>query len=142
MRALDTRLALLIASLSGLGACGHQRVQLYEGAPLPVDRATVLWSNPHLDLTVDRQYTVPAEERSKLHRLELPAGHHTVEVRCLYQNEKYTMSPVIPLVIDGEATHLYKPRVRFERTAEGVPGCRVKIFDVTSQSGGQKIDSY
>jgi hypothetical protein len=126
-----------------MAACGGvQRVQLYEGAQLPDDQVTVLWTNPRLEIEVDRQYKVPAEQSTRLQRLELPPGNHAVEVRCLYQDDKNTVSPVIALVLDGEAGHSYKPRVQFGRAESGQPTCKARMFDITTDPAGQKVDSY
>src|SRR5689334_13363957 len=92
--------ALLLGSL--LAACGGvQSVQLYDGAKLPDAEVTVLLTNPRLEMDIDRQHKVTADERTKLHRLELPAGNHAVEVRCLYQDAQNTVSPVIALALEG-----------------------------------------
>jgi hypothetical protein len=134
---------LSLLAFSFLAGCGGvQRVQLYEGAKLPDDQVTVLWSNPRLDMEIDRQYKLPAEERARLHRIELPAGNHAVEVRCLYQDEKNTVSPVMARALEGEAGHSYKARVSIGRSDTGQPTCNVKLFDVSSEPGGEKIDSY
>lgn len=150
---------LLLAVLAS--GCGPKAVQLYDGPKLPDSEVIVLWSNPHLAINVDRSYDVPAEERAKLHRIELPPGHHAVEVRCFYTKDvpyhpakggeaapgeapaqDFTESPTIALLLDGQAGRSYKPRVHFQRNAAGVPGCRVKLFDVTEESGGHKVHLY
>jgi len=126
-----------------IASCGGaQLVQLYEGEKLPDDRVTVLWTNPQLEIEVDRQYKVPSGEIARLHRIELAPGNHAVEVQCRYQDEKIKVSPVIALAVEGEAGHSYKPRVQFGRGAEGQPKCKARMFDVTSEPGGQKIDLY
>jgi hypothetical protein len=135
-------------------------VQGYTGAKLPDDQVTYLWSNPHLMMSVDRDYAIPEKDVKKLHKIELRAGHHAVEVRCLYTRdvtyhakegdppsstpvkESFTASPVIAVVMSGDATRQYKPRVHFERNVDGVPGCRVKMFDVTEESGGQDVHLF
>lgn len=118
------------------------QVQLYDGPPLTQNETAVLWTNPHLEITIDRKYSVPAGEIAKLHRIELPREQHAVEVRCRYTGEKFAVSPTIALEMEGQPAHAYKPRVRFEHNAAGVPGCRVRMFDVTNEPGGQKIDFY
>jgi hypothetical protein len=130
-------LGLLLASCGGV-----QRVQLYEGPRLPDDQVTVLWTNPQLEVEVDRQYKVPAEEIARLHRVELPPGNHAVEVRCRYNDDKIKLSPTIALAVEGEAGHSYKPRVQFGRGTEGQPSCKARMFDVTSEPGGEKVDRY
>ena len=93
----------------------------------------------------------------------MAAGNHAVEVQCLYSDdvpyhpmkrkegapplekpkEKILVSPVFPVLLDGEAGHSYKPRVHFERDdASGVPGCHVHMVDVTNEPGGEKVDLY
>jgi hypothetical protein len=151
--------SILLLALLG-GACGATNVQVYEGEKMSPDQVTVLYSNPHLSVSVDRQYTVPSQ---KLHRLELPAGHHAVEVQCLYTDDvqyhpargrnkrnvdpsiagqKFTASPSFALVVEGQAGHKYKPRAHFEKDDAGVPGCHVKMFDITDESGGEKVHLY
>lgn len=156
-----TAVALTLLLGAAAGACGPELVQVYDGSKLPDDQVTFLYNNSHLDVTVDRRSSVEGDQRKKLHKLELQAGHHAVEVRCHYSDdvpytakgggpapapaaggETYTLSPVIALTIDGDAGHAYKPRAHFERNAEGVPGCHVKMFDVTAESGGEKQDLY
>jgi hypothetical protein len=153
----STLLISLLAA-AGAGACGPKRVQLYEGPALAPDQVTLLYSNKHLDLNVDRTYTLPASDRGKLHLLEIPAGHHAVEVRCLYTDDvpyhavggggsapagqKYTVSPPIALLLEGLPGHRYKPRARFERDGAGVPGCHVKMFDITNEPGGASQELY
>jgi hypothetical protein len=44
--------------------------------------------------------------------------------------------------MEGEPGHIYKPRARYERHPGDLPGCRVRMFDVTNESGGYKIDFY
>jgi hypothetical protein len=163
MRALHVPLLVITSALCL--SCGPKRVQLYEGQ-LSDEEITVVFTNPHLELAVDRQYKLTGDDRTKLQKLELPVGHHTVEVSCVYSDdvtynpppdkapattaeeakpapaEKITQSPVIVLVADGEAGHSYKPRVHFYRNAQGVPGCRVRMFDVTSESGGHSNHFY
>jgi hypothetical protein len=123
-------------------ACAAQRVQLYEGEKLPDDQVTILYSNPHLEMGIDRQYNMPEGEVSKLHRIELPPGNHAVEVHCLYDDPKYKRSPLIPVLLDGEAGHVYKARVQYGKSDDGLPKCKVKIFDLTAESGGEKTDTY
>jgi hypothetical protein len=130
-------LVLVVAGCSGV-----QRVQLYDGAELPADQVTVLWSNPRLQIEVDRQYKLPVTENARLHRIELPPGNHAVEVRCLYQDAANTVSPVIALALEGDAGHSYKPRVQFGRSDSGQPTCKARMFDVTSEPRGQKADTY
>jgi hypothetical protein len=131
------------APLLFLAACGGiQRVQLYDGPQLPPDQVTVLFSNPRLQIEVDRQYKLPVEENARLHRIELPPGNHAVEVRCLYQDAAHTVSPVIALALEGDAGHSYKPRVQFGKSDSGQPTCRARMFDVTGEAGGQKTDTY
>lgn len=141
-----------------IGGCAAPTVQGYEGAKLPDDRVTFLWTNPHLDITVDRQYTVSEADRKRLQKVELRSGHHVAEVRCVYtddvpyaskdgagsaaRDKSYTMSPVIALTFDGEPGHAYKPVAHFEVSAAGVPGCHVKVLDVTDQSGAEKTHLY
>ena len=148
---------LLAASLCG---CGATNVQLYDGEKMPDDQVTVLYTNPHLRIGVDRQYTVP---KQSLHRLEMPAGHHAMEVQCLYGDDvqyhkargrnkrpsdpamagqTFTESPKFALVVEGEAGHKYKPRVHFEKDEAGVPACHVKMFDITNEAGGEKNHFY
>jgi hypothetical protein len=137
------RACALVLVPAALAACGGvQRVQLYEGAPLPEDQVTVLFSNPRLQIEVDRQYKLPVAENARLHRIELPPGNHAVEVRCLYQDDKGTVSPVIALALEGEAAHRYKPRVQFGRSDSGQPTCKARMFDVTGDPAGQKLDGY
>jgi hypothetical protein len=131
----------LLAALALAGCGGVQRVQLYEGAKLPDDQVTVLWSNPRLEIEVDRQYKIPSGEIARLHRIELPPGNHAVEVRCLYDDPNVKVSPVIALVIEGDAGKSYKPRVQFGRGAQGQPTCKARMFEVT-EPGGEKIDNY
>src|SRR5205814_10473778 len=69
---------LLLAALALAGCGGVQRVQLYEGATLPDDQVTVLWSNPRLETEVDRLYKIPPGEIARLHRIELAPGNHAV----------------------------------------------------------------
>ncbi len=141
LRLLVLRSALPLAfALAGCG--GVQRVQLYEGAALPPDQVTVLWSNPRLEIEVDRQYKLPSSENARLHRIELPPGTHAVEVRCLYQDANIKVSPVIALAMEGEPAHSYKPRVQFGRGESGQPSCKARMFDVTAEPGGEKVDSY
>jgi hypothetical protein len=143
MQSSSWRCRLLLGAIVAVASCaGVQRVQLYEGEKLPDDQIAVLWTNPQLEIEVDRQYKVPAEESARLHRIELAPGTHAVEVRCRYQDEKIKLSPVIALAVEGEPGHGYKPRVQFGRGAEGQPKCKARMFDVTNQSGGQKIDLY
>ena len=136
-------LTVVLAVVVTVGGCGGvQRVQLYEGAALPADQVTVLWSNPRLQIEVDRQYKLPPAENARLHRIELPPGTHAVEVRCLYQDANIKVSPVIALAMEGDAGHGYKPRVQFGRSESGQPSCKARMFDVTSEPGGEKADSY
>jgi hypothetical protein len=138
---MASRLLPLLVLL--LPACGGvQRVQLYDGPQLPADQVTVLWSNPRLQVEVDRQYKLPVAENARLHRIELPPGNHAVEVRCLYQDAANTISPVIALAMDGDAGHSYKPRVQFGKSDSGQPTCKARMFDVTSETDGQKRDMY
>jgi hypothetical protein len=148
--------SLSLTILLGAG-CAAPTVQAYEGAKLPDDKVTYLWTNPHLDMSVDRSFTVTAEQRSTLQRIELRTGHHVAEVSCLYtddvtyqpkegasapRDKAYTQSPAIALTIDGEPGHSYKPVVHYELGANGVPGCHVKAIDVTDQSGAEKTHLY
>lgn len=133
---------LALASLLATAGCGPKAVQLYEGPKLPNDQVQVLWTNPRLEMSVDRQYKVPADERETLHKLDVALGNHAVEVNCLYDDPNIKVSPTIALLLDGKPGHAYKPRVHFERNAAGVPGCKVKLFDVTEEPGGNKIDLY
>jgi hypothetical protein len=125
--------------LALLPACAAKSVQLYEGPKLPDDQVTTLWTNPRLQIEVDRQYKHPADQKA-LHRIDLPPGSHAVEVRCLYDNGQ--VSPVLALLMEGEAGHRYKPRVQFSRDEGGSPRCKAKVFDVTSEPDGHKIDLY
>jgi hypothetical protein len=131
---------LLLAPLAA--ACGPTNVQLYEGDKLSADQVTVLWSNPHLDTTVDRQYTIPPAENAKLHRIELPPGNHAVEVRFHYPECGIKDAPPIALLLDGEAGHAYKPRIQIGQNAAGAPSCKARMFDVTSDGAGNKKDYY
>jgi hypothetical protein len=124
------------------GCGGVQHVQLYEGAKLPADQVTVLYTNPSLEVSVDRQYSVPSGELAKVHRLELPPGNHAVEVRCIYPEGPIKTSPQIALLLEGEAGHAYTARVQFGKNAEGVPSCKAKMFDITGQSGAEKVHNY
>lgn len=151
---------LVVAMLTTAAGCGPTKIQAYDGPQMPAEEVTVLWSNPHLEIDVDRRHSVKKDAAAKLHRIELPAGHHSVEVRCLYTDDvkyhtnegegpaptateaKFEMSPTIALVMDGEAGHAYKPRVHFQRNASGVPGCKVKMFDVTAEGGGGGDNFY
>jgi hypothetical protein len=133
---------LLVLAPLAVGCGGAQRVQLYEGARLPDDQVSVLWTNPRLEIEVDRQYKLSAADNSRLYRIELPPGNHAVEVRCLYPDEKVKVSPTIALLLDGQAGHSYKPRVQFSRGADGVPGCRTRMFDVTAEPSGHTIDLF
>lgn len=143
-----------------LGAgCGAREVQLYDGPRLPHDQVVVLWSNPHLTLNIDRSYSMPVDDRSKLHRIEVPLGHHAVEVSCIYTDDvtyhptgkgeakpegaqQFTQSRLIALLLDGQPGHQYKLRAHFTKDNAGTPGCRVKLFDVTNESGGHKVNFY
>ena len=153
-------LAVFLFPLLALAACGPKQVQLYEGPKLGEDEVTFLITNPHLKMVVDRQNAVA--EGGGLQKLELPRGHHVAEVRCIYSPEvtyhpakgvdpatatgplkgDFKESPPIAVVMDGEVGHLYKPRVHFERHPGDLPGCRVKMFDITNESGGAKVDTY
>ena len=141
---LCLRLAALLLLAPLVTSCGPKRVQLYEGAELPGDQVTVLFSNPHFEMTIDRQYGIPSADVPKLHRIELPPGNHAVEVRCLVKDDKGQVSAMRPfaLLLDGEAGHSYKPRVQFGRTPTGDPTCKGKIFDISSERGGEKSDYY
>jgi hypothetical protein len=136
-------LASALVAVLVLAACGGvQRVQLYDGPQLPPDQVTVLWSNPRLQIEIDRQYKLPMGENARLHRIELPPGNHAVEVRCLYQDAANTVSPVIALAMEGDASHSYKPRVQFGKSDSGQPTCKARMFDVTSDAAGAKADTY
>lgn len=161
MRLFSAR-TLLFALLSPLACAGAQRVQLYDGPQLPAEQVGVLVNNPHLVLSVDRRFAIGPDHRKKRHRIEVDPGHHAVEVQCIYPNDvpyhastgdgpvpalseegkKYTSSPPIALMLDAEAGHVYKLRTHFTRNPQGIPGCRVKLFDVTSESGGDGVDLY
>jgi hypothetical protein len=119
-------------------------VQLYEGAQLPNDQVTVLFSNPNFEISIDRQYGIPSADVPKLHRIELPPGNHAVEVRCLVKDDKGQVAALRPfaLLLDGEAGHAYKPRVQFGRNATGDPTCKGRMFDITSEKAGEKVDYY
>jgi hypothetical protein len=161
MRTALSRTLVIAAISSTLASCGHEAVKMYDGEQQSDDKIQVLWTNPHLVLSVDRQYTVPDDKRAKLMKIELPMGHHLVEARCLYTKDvlyhpagggpagpppesalKFTMSPIISLLVDGEPGHRHKPRVHFSVNEQGLPGCKVKLFDVTDESGGQNNDFY
>jgi hypothetical protein len=159
---------LLPAALLAAGACGPKRVQLYQGDGLPDQEVAVLYTNPHLDLEVDQDFKLKGQDRSKMHKLEMTTGDHALAVSCHYTDdvtyhppekpaaappadapppppaptEKITQSPIIVLRMDGVGSHAYKPRVHFYRNAQGIPGCRVKVFDVTSEPGGEKNNFY
>lgn len=154
------KLLVLVPILALAPACGPKQVQLYDGEKLGDDETTFLLTNPHLKMNVDRQHQIAAG--SSLQKLELPKGHHVAEVNCIYAPEntyhpakgvdpatatgpiktEFKESPPIAVVMDGEPGHLYKPRVHFERHPGDLPGCRVKMFDVTNESGGAKVDLY
>jgi hypothetical protein len=136
MRMKAAALALLLAG------CGPKAVQLYEGPKLPNDQVQYLWSNPRLIINVDRQYTIPEGERDSLQRMEVQLGNHAVEVQCLYDDANIKVSPSFALLLDGKPGHAYKPRVHFERNPAGLPACHAKLFDVTDDPGGQKVDLY
>jgi hypothetical protein len=139
---MRSRLVSCALFLCAAGCGGVQHVQLYEGAKLPDDQVTVFYTNPELEVTVDRQYSVPEDEIAKIHRLELPPGNHAVEVKCRYPEGPIKLSPQISLLLDGEAGHAYTARVQFGKNAQGVPNCKAKMFDITGQSGAEKIHSY
>jgi hypothetical protein len=129
---------------------------------LPEDQVAFLFTNPHLDLTVDRDFSAPASESKSLRRITVPPGHHAVEASCVYtdavpyhaakgdgpapaasaEGAKITKSTPIAVVLEGEPGHKYKPRAHFFRNAEGIPGCRVRMVDVTNDSAGKDQDLY
>jgi hypothetical protein len=129
-----------LLALFAAGCGGAKHVQLYDGPKLPDDQVTVLWTNPSLLVEVDRQYKVPANEADQLHRIDLPPGNHAVEVRCRY--DKDNISPVIALAMEGDAGHSYKPRAQMGKKPDGVPTCNARMFDVTAEKGGEKVDRY
>jgi hypothetical protein len=157
MRTL-VRLSLALVGLATLG-CGPTNVRHYDGPELGPEQVTYLYTNPHLEIIIDRDFTHPRDKKG-LHRYELPAGHHAIDVKCLYTSDvsyrpvkgaegstkpvdtSYTESPVISLVMDGEPGQSYKPRVRFERDADGIPGCHVRMKNVTKENGGEKVHLY
>ena len=157
MLTLDRRFVLALPLLS-LVACGPKAVQLYDGPKLDEGDVTYLITNPHLKVTVDRQNKV---EDQALQKLELPKGHHVAEVQCVYTPDvtyhpakgvdpnasgplkgDFKESPPIAVVMDGEPGKIYKLRAHFERHAGDLPGCRVRMFDVTNESGGHKVHFY
>ena len=160
MRSGDSRILVVLSFLTLASACGPKQVQLYEGEKLGEDEVTFLVTNPHLKMIVDRQHSIEAGQG--LQKLELPKGHHVAEVQCIYSPDvtyhpakgvdpatatgpiksDFKESPPIAVVMDGEPGHLYKPRVHYERHAGDLPGCRVRMFDVTNDSGGAKVDTY
>jgi hypothetical protein len=163
VNSMQTNTRPLIPSLllcSVLASCGAQMVQGYPGNP--VDDVTYLITNPHATILVDRRYEVSADDRSKLQAISFAAGHHVIEMNCLYtkdvtyhpgkdggpapgtplDTQQFAMSPAILLVTDGETGHRYKPRVHFTRNTDGLPGCNIKLFDVTQDSAGEKIHLY
>lgn len=167
MHKLIARICALALLAPVAAGCGPELVQLYEGAKLPDDQVTSLYTNKHLVVTIDRRYEVPADKRSTLQRLDTDPGHHAVEVQCLYtddvtyhaaegenadgvatatptpaSSETITASPIIALPFEGKAGSRYKLRVHFERDKAGVPGCHVKVFNVTKDISGAKIDLY
>jgi hypothetical protein len=157
MLTLDRRFVLALPLLT-LAACGPKAVQLYDGPKLDESEVTYMITNPHLKMVVDRQNTI---EDQSLQKLELPKGHHVAEVRCIYTPDMtyhpakgvdpnasgplkgdFKESPPIAVVMEGEPGHMYKPRAHYERHAGDLPGCRVRMFDVTNESGGHKVDFY
>src|SRR5687767_7542588 len=76
--------SLIALLLLAAGCAGAEKVRLYEGPDLAADKVAVLWSNPHLKMDVDRDFSIADYKRSKLHRIEVVPGHHAVEVSCLY----------------------------------------------------------
>jgi hypothetical protein len=153
---------LLLPTLLAAAACGPKKVQLYQGDALPDQEVAVLYTNPHLDLEIDQDFKLKGDERKKLHKLEMTPGDHALAVSCHYSDdvtyhppdkaaasppdggapppppsEKITQSPVIVLRMDGVGGHAYKLRVHFYRNAQGIPGCRVKVFDLATDPGEQ-----
>jgi hypothetical protein len=149
---------LLLLPLLSVVACGASRVRLYGGAELPDDHVTSIVTNPHLQMSIDDQHEIAGG--AKLQRLELPAGPHTLELRCLYtddvpykaatgdgpappasaEGKQYTASPMIAASVDGKPGKVYKPRVRFTRDDKGIPGCQIKMVEVSK--GGEDEHLY
>jgi hypothetical protein len=156
----------LLAVAIALGGCGPKAVQLYDGPKLPDNEVIVLYSNPHLLMSVDRAFEITEAERGKLHKLEVSPGHHAIEVRCVYSEDikyhppgksvpkdveapppppdapQYTHSPIIALLLDGEPGHAFKARAHFTRNSQGIPGCRVKLFDITADGSSKDENLY
>ena len=158
MRTLDRRFLLALPLLS-LAACGPKAVQLYDGPKLDESEVTYMFTNPHLKMVVDRQNTI---EDQSLQKLELPRGHHVAEVRCIYTPDMtyHPAKGVDPECqrtaeggLQGVAAHRggHGRGARATSTSRGpttsatrgtFPGCRVRMFDVTNESGGHKVDFY
>lgn len=151
-------LALTLTSL----ACGPAIVQMRGTEGLPDEQVAFMFSNPHLDLTVDREFTLLASDAKSLKRVTVPTGHHAVEASCIYSSDvpyhaskgdgpappaspegaKLTKSLPVAVVLEGEAGHAYKPRAHFFRDDKGTPGCRVHMVDVTAEPAGKAQDLY
>lgn len=156
LRTWASGFAFGFVSLTMLG-CATAPVQVYEGPKLSEDKVGYMWTNPHLQITVDRSYTVPPEKIATPYRLEVEVGHHAVEFRCIYTDKvpyhgpagamgkpdpQYTLSPLFALVLDPQPGQTFKPRVHFKVDAQGVPGCTVKLFDVTNDAKGASVHLY
>lgn len=158
MRIIHHVTTLLALALVTAG-CGAPTLQAYDGPKLPDDKVTYLWTNPHLEIAVDRQFSINEADRGKLQRIELRAGHHVAEVSCIYSDDvtwnpkpgvtgmpqrdkEYTKSGAIAVTMDGEPGHAYKLVARFELDANGTPGCRAKVIDITDDSGAAKTHLF
>jgi hypothetical protein len=79
--------AQAILALVVVVGCGPTVVRTYSGPELGPGQSSSLWSNQHMNVSVDGKYTALLDEGARRRLFAMTPGHHVVRLSCLFTDD-------------------------------------------------------
>jgi hypothetical protein len=147
--------APLLLMLVSVAACGPTVIRAYSGPDLPPGQMASLWSNENMSMSVNEQTVVSTSEIGARKRIELAPGRHIVTVMCRFSAESTRveggngraieathLSRPMKFALIAEGGHSYVPRAHFAKDDAGRDACQVLFPDITSEPGGERVQTF